>query len=178
MPERLRRLALRRVWRLNPLFRFADEMVEYGEDYTDAATVVEGMQTAYQVGKGYLKKANEALEGDSVDDEAGEDDNPDEASETDSSSAQEVDESRTNPDDTGEEAARTAPERADNLPSAEGSPDDGLNNRTGRNFDVTERYDEAPRKLSHSDVVEIPQPEPSIKADDRSPAGRGASALR
>ncbi|MEK9611113.1 MAG: DUF3306 domain-containing protein, partial [Alphaproteobacteria bacterium] len=42
MPERLRRLALRRVWRLNPLFRFADEMVEYGEDYTDAATVVEG----------------------------------------------------------------------------------------------------------------------------------------
>ena len=63
MPERLRRLALRRVWRLNPLFRFADEMVEYGEDYTDAATVVEGMQTAYQVGKGYLTKAKEALEG-------------------------------------------------------------------------------------------------------------------
>ena len=63
MPERLRSLALRRVWRLNPLFRFADEMVEYGEDYTDAATVVEGMQTAYQVGKGYLTKAKEAIEG-------------------------------------------------------------------------------------------------------------------
>ena len=64
MPERLKRLALRRVWRLNPLFRFADEMVEYGEDYTDAATVVEGMQTAYEVGKGYLAKVKEALEGD------------------------------------------------------------------------------------------------------------------
>ena len=63
MPERLKRLALRRVWRLNPLFRFADEMVEYGEDYTDAATVVEGMQTAYEVGKGYLAKVKEALEG-------------------------------------------------------------------------------------------------------------------
>ena len=67
MPERLRSLALRRVWRLNPLFRFADEMVEYGEDYTDAATVVEGMQTAYQVGKGYLTKAKEAIEGDPLD---------------------------------------------------------------------------------------------------------------
>ena len=63
LPERLKRLALRRVWRLNPLFRFADEMVEYGEDYTDAATVVEGMQTAYEVGKGYLAKVKEALEG-------------------------------------------------------------------------------------------------------------------
>ncbi len=68
MPERLKRLALRRVWRLNPLFRFADEMVEYGEDYTDAATVVEGMQTAYEVGKGYLAKVKEALEGEGVDD--------------------------------------------------------------------------------------------------------------
>jgi hypothetical protein len=62
MPDRLRQMAMRRVWRLNPLFRFADEMVEYGEDYTDAATVIEGMQTAYQVGKGYLQKAKEALD--------------------------------------------------------------------------------------------------------------------
>ena len=34
---------------------FADaEINDYHEDFTDAATVVEGMQTAYQVGKGYL----------------------------------------------------------------------------------------------------------------------------
>ena len=68
MPERLRRMALRRVWRLNPLFRFADEMVEYGEDYTDAATVVDGLQTAYQVGKGYLQKAKDKLDEMSGDD--------------------------------------------------------------------------------------------------------------
>jgi len=55
-PERLRQLALRRLWRINPFFGVVDEMVEYGEDYTDAATVIEGMQTAYQAGKGYLKK--------------------------------------------------------------------------------------------------------------------------
>ena len=45
-PERLRQMALRRLWRINPLFGIVDEMVEYGEDYTDAATVIDGMQTA------------------------------------------------------------------------------------------------------------------------------------
>ena len=56
VPDRLRQLAMRRLWRLNPLFRFADEMVEYGEDFTDAATVIPNMQTAYKVGKGYMDK--------------------------------------------------------------------------------------------------------------------------
>ena len=56
VPDRLKQLAMRRLWRLNPLFRFADEMVEYGENYTDAATVLPDMQTAYKVGKGYFDK--------------------------------------------------------------------------------------------------------------------------
>ena len=59
LPERLRQMALRRLWRLNPLFGHVCDMVEYGEDYTDAATVMEGMQTAYQVGKGYETKASD-----------------------------------------------------------------------------------------------------------------------
>ena len=55
VPDRLRQIALRRVWKLNPIIRFADaEINDYHEDFTDAATVIEGMQTAYQVGKGYL----------------------------------------------------------------------------------------------------------------------------
>lgn len=56
LPDRLKQLAMRRLWRINPLFKFADEMVEYGENYTDAATVIPDMQTAYKVGKGYLDK--------------------------------------------------------------------------------------------------------------------------
>ena len=36
-----------RMWRLNPMFRFADEMVEYGENYLDAATVIDGMTLTY-----------------------------------------------------------------------------------------------------------------------------------
>ena len=73
-PDRIRQMALRRMWRLNPLFRFADEMVEYGENYTDAATVIDGMQTAYQVGKGYLQKAFDAAEDDAAEDDAAEGD--------------------------------------------------------------------------------------------------------
>ena len=33
---------------------YPKEINDYHEDFTDAATVVKGMQTAYQVGKGYL----------------------------------------------------------------------------------------------------------------------------
>ena len=55
VPDRLRQIALRRVWRLNPIIKFADaEINDYHEDFTDAATVIEGMETAYKVGKGYL----------------------------------------------------------------------------------------------------------------------------
>ena len=32
-----------------------DMLVDYGEDFTDAATVVENLQTTYQVGKGMLE---------------------------------------------------------------------------------------------------------------------------
>ncbi|MEO9779162.1 MAG: DUF3306 domain-containing protein [Sedimentitalea sp.] len=54
VPDRLRRRALRRFWRLNPVLANVDGLVDYGEDYTDSATVVENLQTAYQVGKGML----------------------------------------------------------------------------------------------------------------------------
>ena len=70
LPGRVRQMALRRLWRLNPLFGIVDDMVEYGEDYTDAATVVEGMKTAYTVGKGYEKDVVEPEEAEALDDDA------------------------------------------------------------------------------------------------------------
>jgi len=60
VPARLRNRALRRLWVANPLLSAVDEMVEYGEDYTDAATVIENLQTAFQVGRGFVDKAREA----------------------------------------------------------------------------------------------------------------------
>lgn len=54
VPQRLKTRALRRLWRLNPMLANLDGLVDYGEDYTDAATVIENMQTVYQVGKGMM----------------------------------------------------------------------------------------------------------------------------
>lgn len=54
LPQRLKTRALRRLWRLNPMLANLDGLVDYGEDYTDAAMVIENMQTVYQVGKGMV----------------------------------------------------------------------------------------------------------------------------
>jgi hypothetical protein len=59
VPERLRRRALRRLWLSNPALANLDGMIDYGEDFTDSACVIEGMQTAYQVGKGMLAHVQE-----------------------------------------------------------------------------------------------------------------------
>lgn len=52
VPDRLRRRALRCLWLANPALANLDGLIDYGEDFTDSATVIENMQTAYQVGKG------------------------------------------------------------------------------------------------------------------------------
>ncbi|MGR3502593.1 DUF3306 domain-containing protein [Pseudaestuariivita sp.] len=59
VPQRLKTRALRKLWRLNPVLANVDGLVDYGEDFTDAATVVENLQTAYQVGKGMLAHVEE-----------------------------------------------------------------------------------------------------------------------
>ena len=56
VPERLRRRALRRLWLSNPVLANLDELLDYGEDFTDAATVIADMQSVYQVGKGMVRE--------------------------------------------------------------------------------------------------------------------------
>lgn len=55
VPERLRTRALRKLWLSNPVLANLDELLEYGEDYTDAATVVANLVSAWNVGKGYAR---------------------------------------------------------------------------------------------------------------------------
>jgi len=62
LPQRLKTRALRRLWRLNPVLANLDGLVDYGEDFTDSATVIENMQTVYQVGKGMLTALTEEPE--------------------------------------------------------------------------------------------------------------------
>lgn len=59
VPERIRRKALRKLWLTNPVLANVDELVDYGEDFTDSAMAVEAIQTTYQVGKGMLEHVKE-----------------------------------------------------------------------------------------------------------------------
>ncbi len=59
VPDRLRRRALRKLWLTNPVLANVDGLVDYGEDFTDAACVIENLQTAYQVGKGMTAHVEE-----------------------------------------------------------------------------------------------------------------------
>ena len=68
VPERLRRRALRRLWTSNPVLANLDGLTEYSEDFTDAATVLPDLRTAYEVGRGMYEHvrtlAAQALEED------------------------------------------------------------------------------------------------------------------
>ena len=55
VPERIRVRALRRLWTTNPVLANLDGLIDYGEDFTDAATVIENLQTAYRVGEGMAR---------------------------------------------------------------------------------------------------------------------------
>lgn len=59
IPARIRTRALRRLWLTNSVLANVDGLVDYGEDFTDAACVIENMQTAYQVGKGMTAHVDE-----------------------------------------------------------------------------------------------------------------------
>lgn len=63
VPTRIRNRALRKLWLSNPALANVDMLVDYGEDFTDAATVVPGMMTAYQVGKGIVRKIEDLVDG-------------------------------------------------------------------------------------------------------------------
>lgn len=59
VPDRIRRRALRKLWTTNPALANLDGLLDYGEDFTDSAKVIENLQTAYQVGKGMLEHVEE-----------------------------------------------------------------------------------------------------------------------
>jgi hypothetical protein len=56
VPARLRTAALRKLWRSNPVLANLDGLNDYDTDYTDKATVVPDLRTAYQVGRGFLNR--------------------------------------------------------------------------------------------------------------------------
>ena len=59
VPERIRKLALRKLWLSNPVLANVDNLVDYGEDFTKEGALGVAVKTAYQVGKGILSKVEE-----------------------------------------------------------------------------------------------------------------------
>ncbi|MBB96112.1 MAG: hypothetical protein CML68_16155 [Rhodobacteraceae bacterium] len=55
LPRQLRRRTLRRLWRLDPVLANLDGLVDYDEDFTDAAMVPDHVGTTYQVGRGLAR---------------------------------------------------------------------------------------------------------------------------
>jgi hypothetical protein len=52
VPDELRRLALRRLWRVNPVIGVRDGLNEYDEDFRLAGSLVGTVRTVWQAGKG------------------------------------------------------------------------------------------------------------------------------
>lgn len=55
VPHWLKTKAMRKMWTTNPVFANVDGLVDYGEDFTDAARAVTTLATAYKVGSGYRR---------------------------------------------------------------------------------------------------------------------------
>ena len=60
VPQAIRRQALRHLWATNPILANVDGLNDYDEDFTDAATVVEGLKAAYDEACARRKAAEEA----------------------------------------------------------------------------------------------------------------------
>ena len=62
VPVETHRAALRRLWRLDPFYSQHDGLSDYGEDFTDQATALKGVRTAWRVGRGLLDQVDKATE--------------------------------------------------------------------------------------------------------------------
>ena len=69
VPDLLRRQALRRLWRSNPVFANVDRLNDYDENFADPSRAMATFQSAWQAGRGYLFPEDEAA-GDGKADEA------------------------------------------------------------------------------------------------------------
>ena len=130
IPQALRQRALRRIWRVNPAIGFLDGMNEYDLDYTDAATVVDNLKTAYQVGRGFV-----IPEGEEAPAEAGE--------------------AATTPQ-SGEELE----ERGVSAVDSDKSSDEGLQSTVTLSEDTPPKEDEDPAASSNDMAVLRDEPEP------------------
>ncbi|WP_422071360.1 DUF3306 domain-containing protein [Tranquillimonas rosea] len=66
IPERLRRRALRRLWRSDPVLACVDGLNDYDDDYTGGGVATGTLKTAYRVGEGLARRLTEPREPDAA----------------------------------------------------------------------------------------------------------------
>jgi len=64
VPEHIRKRALRKLWRSNPVLACVDGLNDYDDDYLAGSYGNASLKTSYQVGKGMLKHVLEMAEQD------------------------------------------------------------------------------------------------------------------
>jgi len=140
VPARLRNRALRRLWISDPVLANLDELLDYGEDFTDAAALLENVQTAYQVGKGFVDKMTGSPEeppeepvetGEEPGEVSGEDSDEDDVVRADSAA-------EAAPEAAPEVATEAAPEVALEEPGEKAAPGGGIPVRKRMQFRVAE----------------------------------------
>jgi Protein of unknown function (DUF3306) len=62
VPESIRRAALRKLWRSDPVLANLDGLVDYNDDYHAVDSTITAAQTAYRAGLGYVREAEERLQ--------------------------------------------------------------------------------------------------------------------
>ncbi len=62
VPETLKKLALRKLWRSDPVLANVDGLVDYGEDFTVSRLTGDAVKTIYRVGKGLIQDDEEEVE--------------------------------------------------------------------------------------------------------------------
>ncbi len=68
VPEHLRKRALRKLWRSNPVLACVDGLNDYDDDYLTGSFGNAPIQTSYQVGKGLLAHVLETMRADEAGD--------------------------------------------------------------------------------------------------------------
>lgn len=62
VPTALRQMALKKLWRIHPIFGVLDGLNDYDHDYNVIDTVLTKFESAWKIGKGYAKKTPEEVE--------------------------------------------------------------------------------------------------------------------
>ncbi len=110
VPEHIRKRALRKLWRSNPVLACVDGLNDYDDDYLGGSFGNAPVQTSYQVGKGLLAHVLEIAR---VDDVAAEDPAPLDKDEILANDVRAEDADDRSVDDSAVPAALTAPHEAE-----------------------------------------------------------------